>query len=813
MKIKILVFLFLQTVIFGLIASNEHTEIIQSQEKTDAMLFGHVTSAETGEHLPYATIQIKGTTCGTHADGSGHFKLSNIPTGKQIVEVKLFGYKTLEQELFFEKGKAIKFYPELETDALNLEQVVVTGTRTQHHIKNVPIRTEVISKNSIKNKNAINLFQALENIPGIRVENQCQACNFTMVRMQGLGAEHTQVLLNGQPMYSGLAGVYGLQQMTTLDVERIEVVKGAGSALYGSSAVAGAINIITSEPSFVPSTKAEVQIGNFNTNIMSISSSMRNEKGNLGLNVYAQRKSEGVIDATGEGLTHAEVKKKDGISDRVASKLNNLGFALHADKPFFKDDKLILRGKMLSENRAGGMIDNDYYKNPFTDGTENIETDRYEAELSYEKRLGKNKELNFSAAYVNHNRNATNDSYLNDYMDTHGGDTPDLLTMRPYIAKENSFNSALTFTSKWGNHNFLAGVQAYLTDYNETGLYVVVDEESSYLGKSYKSTGEKFAREFGAFMQDEWNITDKLTVVPGIRFDYHKSGEKYNSSEKVFDKEFPATDFEQNSFNPRLAIKYNVLPSLILRANVGTGFRAPYGFSEDLHLCSGSPRVWKSSDLEPEKSISFNFSADYYGKIIRASANVFRTNLKNKIDFADAEATAKSLGYDYEWKNIDDAFVQGAELSIIAMLHRDFNAGIDFTINQGEYKNPRSDWVGTEYESVSKFIPRFASTTGNFKMEYTPRTWTFTWTTGYQGRMYIDYIAEEEADRKIKHTSPFLLSNVRAAKRLGAFQIYAGANNIFNYTQDERHLDDAAFIYAPVYGTTVYAGISVDINH
>ena len=148
--------------------------------------------------------------------------------------------------------------------------------------------------------------------------------------------------------------------------------------------------------------------------------------------------------------------------------------------------------------------------------------------------------------------------------------------------------------------------------------------------------------------------------------------------------------------------------------------------------------------------------------------------------------------------------MQGAELSIIAMLHRNFNAGIDFTVNQGEYKNPRADWIGTEYESVSKFIPRFASTTGNFKMEYTPRTWTFTWTTGYQGRMYIDYIAEEEANRKIKHTTPFLLSNVRAAKRLGAFQIYAGANNIFNYTQDERHRR-CTFTIPCI--TTVYAGI------
>lgn len=781
--------------------------------ETDAMLFGDVKSASTKEHLPFATIQIKGTSMGTHSDASGHFKLANIPLGKQTIVVSLFGYKTLETDLFFERNKPLKFFPELEEDALNLEQVVVTGTRTLHQVKNVPIRTEVISKQSIKNKNALNIFQALENIPGIRVENQCQACNFTMVRMQGLGAEHTQVLINGQPMYSGLASVYGLQQMSTLDVERIEVVKGAGSALYGSSAVAGAINIITSDPSFVPETKAEVQLGTYNSSVLSISSSMRNEKGNIGLSIYAQRQAEGIIDYTGEGLNHKEVRQKDQVSDRVASRLANIGFALHIDNPFFSNDKLVVRGRTLSEKREGGIITNDYYKNPFTDGTEHIQTHRYEAELNYVKPLGGGVELNFNNAYVNHNRNATNDSFLNDYMDTHDGETPNMLDMRPYIANENSFTSVLTLGKRWKNHNVLFGVQAYLTNFNETGMYAVVDEASDYYGEAYKSAGKKHATEFGAFIQDEWVIIEKLTVVPGIRFDSHKSGEEYTSSKKVFDKDFPVTRFEKISFNPRLAIKYNALQNLTLRANVGTGFRAPYGFSEDLHLCSGSPRVWKSSELKPETSISYNVSADYYGSVIRSSINLFRTNLKNKIDFGNADELAAALGYDYEWKNVDNAFVQGVELSLIAMLHRTFNVGVDFTLNQGKYDHTRADWKDTPYENISRNIPRFASTTGNLKMEYTPKTWTFTFTTGYQGKMYIDYLAEEAANAKIKQTTPFFLSHIRIAKKLGMFQLYAGANNLFNYTQDERHLDDAAFIYAPVYGTTGYVGVSIDIHH
>ncbi len=787
---------------------------VQALEKTDAMLFGDVKSAKTQEHIPYSTILVKGTNIGTTADGSGHYKLANLPVGKCIIVAQSMGYKSQEKEVIMEKGKAVEIFFELEEDVLNLEQVVVTGTRTEHYLKDVPVRTEIISAKAIENKNACNLYQALEGTPGVRVENQCQYCNFTMVRMQGLGAEHTQVLINGQPMYSGLAGVYGLQQLSTVDVDKIEVVKGAGSALYGSGAVAGAINIVTKEPSFVPSTTIDVQLGRYKTNKYSLSSSMRNEKGNIGLNIFAERQSEDAIDETGTGLTRKEVMNKDGISDRVSTSLTNVGFGLFINDAFLKNDKLIIRGKSVFETRAGGTMTDDYYKNPLTDGTENITTDRYEADISYNKKINTSSELNFSLAYINHNRNATNDSYLGDFMATHNDSVPDLRTMRPYLATENSLTSTLTFNTKIKNHSLIVGLQGFYDKLEESGMYVIVDESSSYLGKSYRSVANKSAREFGAFLQDEWTINDNLMIVPGVRLDNHHSGEEYTSDQQVFETtNFPKTSFDETAINPRLAIKYKLSEKFTLRANAGTGFRAPYGFSEDLHLCSGSPRVWKSSDLKPETSRSYNISADYYGKNIRISTNIFRTDLKNKIGFTDADANVAALGYDYQWKNIDDAFVQGVELSVMANLAKNLDLGVDLTYNQGEYKNVREDWVGTQYEKDSKYISRFPTTTGNLKIEYSPKTWTLSLTGNYQGNMYIDYYSENENQSKIKKTEPNILFNARVSKELNQFKLYAGVNNIFNYVQDERHLDDAAFMYAPVYGTMFYGGISLTINH
>lgn len=782
-------------------------------QKTDAMLFGHVKDKATQKHIPYATITVKGTNMSTATDATGHFKLANLPIGKQTIIAQFVGSRPQEMEVMMEKGKGTEVYFELEEDVFNLEQVVVTGTRTQHYVKNVPVRTEVVTSQALKSKNAWNVFDALEGVPGIRVENQCQFCNFTMVRMQGLGSEHTQVLINGQPIYSGLASVYGLEQIGTGDVDRIEVVKGAGSALYGSSAIAGAINIITKEPSPIPTISADIQMGNHNTNVYNFSSSMKNSAGNIGLSVYAQKIDHGVIDETGEGSTHKEVKQKDGISDRVESKLHNLGMSLYIDNPFFGNDKLIIRGKAINEKRAGGTITDDQYKNPFSEGTENITTDRYEAEANYKKMFGNRTELNFTNTFINHNRNATNDSYLSDYMDTHNGETPNVLDMRPYLAKENSLISTVTLGSKFGNHHLLFGVQNYVSRLNESGMYVVVDEESSHVGESYKSTARKHAYEIGAFVQDEWQVSPRFTIVPGVRIDRHTSGEEYASDKTVFDSDFPKTSFKETSVNPRLALKYNLSRNITLRANAGTGFRAPYGFSEDLHLCSGSPRVWKSSDLKAETSRSANFSADYYGDHFQISANVFYTYLKDKIDFTDADENVQNLGYTYQWRNIDDAVVKGIELSVLANPVRHLNLGADFGINSGKYKKTREDWAGTPYENISKYIPRFPTTTGSLKIEYAPHSWNFTVYGLYQGKMYIDYLSETPANSKIKETDPYMTFNASVSKTFGKVRLYAGGKNIFSYTQDEKYLDDAAFMYAPVYGALYYGGISINISH
>ena len=778
-------------------------------QKTDAMLFGHVVDKKSGEHIPYATIKVKGTTIGIACDASGHYKLTNLPVGQVTVVASAVGYREQEQTVQMAKDKGTEAYFELEEDVLELNQVVVTGTRTEHFVKNVPIRTEVLTSKSIESKNASNLFEALEGVPGVRVEEQCQACSFSMVRMQGLGAEHTQILIDGEPIYSGLAGVYGLQQIGTNDVDRLEIVKGAGSALYGSSAVAGAINIITKEPNYDPSVKAGIQFGSFGFKSYDASASVRHN--NIGLNLFAQRTESDAVDQTQDGNTRAEVKHKDGVSDRVATQNTNLGAGVYFYNPFTTDDKLILRVKAVDEFRAGGTLTDNLYLNPFSEGTENIKTNRLTTDLKYQLPIGMYSQLDFAAAYAYHRRNATNDTFLGSYRDSHEGADPNVEFMRPYLAAEHTFTPSLTFLTSVKNHSLLVGVQGSLTRLQETGLYCIDDPESSYFGTAYTSVGHKQANEVGAFVQDEWTIIKGLSVVPGVRVDYHSSGEEYTSSETVFDGTFPKTSFNKWSVNPRLAVKWEALPQLVLRASFGTGFRAPYGFSEDLHLCSGSPRVWKSSGLKGESSMSYNLSADYYGKHFQVSLNLFRTDLKDKIEFALADDAVKRLGYTYQWENVDDAFVQGIELTGKVNPFKDFTATLSYTLNQGLYKHARADWEGTQWEQQSKHVSRFPNMTGDLDLTYAPGTWSFSVSGSLQGAMYIDYMSEDPSLSKIKHTEPFVTFNCRASKRLGAFTLFAGGKNLLGYIQDEKHTDDAAFMYAPVFGATFYGGVSINL--
>ncbi|MEW6103261.1 MAG: TonB-dependent receptor [bacterium] len=697
----------------------------------------------------------------------------------------------------------------LAEEAIELEKVVVTATKGERVLRDVPVRTEVITSKEIEEKGATNLYEALEGTPGIRVEQQCSYCNFSVCRMQGLEAGHVQILIDGQPVYSGLASVYGLQQVPTANIERIEVVKGAGSALYGASAIAGVINIITKKPTKEPTMNVSMSFGEHKTNNYEIFASTK--KANMDITLTAQKTTGDEILEPDPGLS----KEDERLTDRVRTDNITGGVKINWHD-VLGDDKLSLSGRTTNEKRQGGNVDT--FENFYAEKAEHIKTTRYEAEIGYRKNLAEDQMVNLNLSYCTHYRNATNDSFVSDYRNTHDGALPPLDEMRPYLADEGLWVIDASYAfAVGGRHRPLIGAQYLHNKLEESGKYVILVGPDPATGSTYLSTSKKSADEIGIYLQDEVSLIDTLELVVGARYDMHNSEDDFGGSGDAAPKDRIKLEYDETAFSPRAALMYRPNPQITVRTSLGTGFRVPYGFSEDLHLCSGSPRVYKGAGLKPEKSVSLNFGVDYGVERYRLSANIFRTNLKDKIGFTDASEKATSLGYTYEWANIGDAYTQGVELGLVTRLAKNLNLDGNLSYTDAQYKKERKDWVnahGGKYASVSKYIPRVPEITGGVKLDYSPQDWSFVLDCNYTGRMYIDYCQEEDVEKpnsKIKHTDPFVVVNSKISRSFPGYglTLFAGVKNLTDVVQDEKHPDDAAFMYAPYTGRMLYSGMEV----
>jgi outer membrane receptor for ferrienterochelin and colicins len=578
--------------------------------------------------------------------------------------------------------------------------------------------------------------------------------------------------------------------------------------LYGSSAIGGVINIISKEPTAEPSLESKISIGTNNTNQFSLSASRKIDNTNMILT--AQKNTGNEID-----------EDSDGFTDRVKSDNLSLGLKLHFNN-ILGNDRFRLSGVTLNEQRQGGDLS--MWENPFAEGSENIKTIRYQAGIGYKNTITPNSEVNINFTYSLHNRNATNDAFLGDYMATHGDTMPSVDEMQPYIADENLYVVGANYGYTFGFNHMLLGGQYTYNELDESGKYVIVDEEDENYGGTYTSMSEKYAHDFGVYIQDEISLLkDIVEIVLGARYDKHQSKDEFGGSGDVAPQEKIAIDYDETAISPRGAVMIKITPQLTIRGSAGTGFRVPYGFSEDLHLCSGSPRINKPADLKPEKSMSFNFGVDYSTSRYNINLNLFRTNLKDKIGFADASEASTQLGYTYEWENIGKAYTQGVETGIKVAPLSILSFDLNFAYTDAQYENPREDWVdhpvhGNKYAEDSKCISRVPQITGGIELNFALGMWDLVMDADYTGNMYIDYCKEEEVtdpESYIKHTDPFWVFNTRLARdfRLQntTLSLFAGSKNIFDYVQEERHPDDAAFMYAPFTGRTIYAGLKITI--
>ncbi len=192
-------------------------------QNTDANIFGHVIDKYTGEHLPYVNVVVKGTKLGASTDESGHYYITNLPEGNQVVEASCVGYKTTSIEVAIVKGQSHELNIAIEVDAQVMKDVVVSASRVEVNRKEAAVVVNVLNPKALDRVNAVNLAEGLNFQPGLRVENTCQNCGANQVRINGLEGKYSQILIDSRPVFSALAGVYGLEQIPVSMIDRISV--------------------------------------------------------------------------------------------------------------------------------------------------------------------------------------------------------------------------------------------------------------------------------------------------------------------------------------------------------------------------------------------------------------------------------------------------------------------------------------------------------------------------------------------------------------------------------------------------------------
>lgn len=220
MKRPILLFTFL----FFIFINYTH-----AQEHSDAVIIGHVVSQ--GEHIPFVNIFLEGTTYGTATDVTGHYMMVDLPVGEFTIVAKMVGFKEQKKQVILKAGETVEIKFDLEEELIRMDEVVVTGTKTFKRQTESAVIVNVLDAKTIDNVAAQTVSETLNFQPGLRMETDCQTCNYSQLRMNGLGGAYSQILVNGRAIFSPLTGLYGLEQLPSEMVERIEVVRGGGSAL------------------------------------------------------------------------------------------------------------------------------------------------------------------------------------------------------------------------------------------------------------------------------------------------------------------------------------------------------------------------------------------------------------------------------------------------------------------------------------------------------------------------------------------------------------------------------------------------------
>lgn len=747
---------------------------------------------------------------GVSSKASGEFLLK-VPAGEYDLTISSVGLKTIKQKITFSVGEIISQDYNMQKDLLEIDQVVVTATRNIIPQYKSPVVVSKVTGHLFETTQSLSLAEGLNFTPGLRTETNCQNCGFNQLRINGLEGSYSQILLNGRPVFSSLAGVYGLEMIPANMIDRVEVVRGAGSVLYGGNAIGGTVNILTKDPtqsSFSFGNNLSLLRGETPDNTFFANASVVSDDFDKGLTLFAYQRNRAPFDAN-----------EDDFSE--ITKLNNTTFGADAFWKPAENSKIKLNLNSINEFRRGG---NKFDLLPHeSDITEQLRHRIVAGDLAFERYssdLAHKFAIYTSAQYTDRN------GYYGGGLGKAVADKDEFDALSDDEKKE--YFDAL---AKYGHTTELVGVGG--VQYS----YTINPQWNISLGSEYKYdkvtdtyTGQKRAidqnvRTYGNYLQLEWNPIEKLTILGGSRYDFIDIKGSY-----TYDGVENASDRDLSKFVPRLTAMYDLTDRLKLRASFAQGYRAPQAFDEDLHTgaLDGDPIFTRlDNDLTAETSNSYTASLNYTKREGNTQVNLivegFYTQINNR--FINEKITGTNNSYILKTNAKDLLTIAGANVEANFAFGSKWVWQTGFTYQQSKFSEEQNIWESEDPSNPkavsSDRIMRSPDMYGYTTLTYNPITpLKLSYTGTFTGAMYVPHIINVDTEEPIIVKSPnFFSQDFRAAyafnlKNNYKMEVFAGVKNIFDQYQkdfDKGKERDADYIYGPQMPRTYFMGLNFSL--
>ncbi len=748
------------------------TTYIQAQTFT---ISGKVTT--DSEPLAFANVSIKKSSKGAISQNNGDYKITSLKPGNYIIEASFTGYITLKKSVTISDQNIVLNF-DLKEDQL-LDEVVVTGTRTFKRKTNSPVIVSILNSEALNNVQACNLSEGLRFQPGLRVETDCQTCNYTQLRMNGLAGGYSQILINGRSIFSPLTGLYGLEQIPVNMIDRIETIRGGGSTLYGSSAIGGVVNIITKIPKensydvnyTYQSIKGKAFDHVINGNATVVS---KNETG--GVSLFVNKRHRDTYDANGDNFSELPELKNTSFGTNF--------FYLPAE-----NQKLEASFSSMHEYRYGGEVVD---KAPHLAlQSEERTHDVLMGSLDYQVNF--NNDNSSLIAYAAGQR-TDRDHYTGIFPDD-PADIQTHLENPPYGTSETkTLQGGAQFNHRF--KDFIKGDNVFTL-----GSEYVVDDVLDVID-AYNYKIDQTTKTFAMFLQSDWEMSPKFTLLSGVRFD------KHNLVNKVI-------------LSPRVSALYKPHNNLQFRTTWSTGFRAPQAFDTDLHIAfagGGISRISLSDDLKEERSNSFSASINYDKPtehyIFGFTLEGFYTHLNDA--FFLAPLGEDTFGERFEKQNGDGATVKGITFEVRANYDKKVQLEAGFNIQSSKFDTAVENIEGLP--ALRKFL-RTPNEYGFATLSFMPNSrFNTTINYVYTGSMTIAHFAgapeqtidayvESKAFSELGFKSSYSFSLDKIDTSL---ELFGGVKNIFDAYQDDFDSGknrDSNYVYGPGAPRTVFLGL------